>query len=183
MKHFWKFLKWFGKRIPCLALLSIFLALPLCAQTPAPPADLYNNIFAAGPNWGQYASPQFTGSILEARLVSSGTNPIYSFTLIDLAPIKTKDSAGKTIFSFQTAVTTGVAPFSRQLGPGKLWIVGTIGGAAAATKAGLAWSTGGAYSFRIKGNWLGMLNLRVLKSTVSSDYQGVIGMMIGYGNK
>jgi hypothetical protein len=177
------------KKLLLLSVCLLIICLPAFAQTqPEPP---YNNIVAAGPNYGQSASPQITGSVLYGKLLAGGTSPTYSFTLIDLSPIKVPalDSKGKAItkFSFQTATTTGLAQYLRSIGPAKIYIVGTIGGAAGGNNAGLAWSSGGAVVFRIgKKGFLGMLNLRVLKTNTgpnASDYQGIVGLMLGFGSK
>jgi hypothetical protein len=162
-----------------ILFLSISCSFCLC-QTSEP--TQFNNIFGAGASYDNISKPGITASIIEAKLLTSqtSTSPAYSFSVIDVSPVKNADSK----ITWQTSVTTGIATILRRLGPlGNTWIVGTIGGATQGERSGLAWSAGAAWTKPISQSGLILMaDIRTLK-VVNNDYQARIGFKLCFGTK
>jgi hypothetical protein len=138
------------------------------------------DLFAAGGSFSQTGTPQFAADILYAHRVSAG---LYSFTIVDIfaqsnAPDPAVPNAPK--FTITTAPTTGVAQHVRDVGPVKLFVIATVGGAAGGTHVGWSYTTGGAAIIPVTKNFSAILNFRALKSSLG-DVQGIYGVAIGWG--
>lgn len=158
-----------------LALLAVFLALPLFAQTaPTTPANP-TNIYAAGISFNQGATPQIAGTALYAHSISdSGT---YAFTVIDALPNSFKP------FSVNTNIGAGIAQKVFTISNVPIFVPTSAGISFNGSNTGWAWSTGALASIKLKGNWRVMPNVRIEKSSVSggTGYQPIIGVLFAWG--
>lgn len=151
-----------------LALLSVFLALPLFGQT------LPTNIYAGGVSYNTSASPHVAGTALYARLLSDGSGT-YAFTVVDALPASVKP------FTVTSNFGVGVAQKLFTLGKVPIFAPTSAGISFTGSNTGWAWSTGALASVRIKNNWHVYPNVRVLKSSVGGGgYQPIVGLLIGF---
>ncbi len=164
------------------AILLVALALPLAMAQNS--AEERQDVFGAGGSYNSSpaAIPSFAGAVMYAHRVSPG---LYSFTLVDIfaQTALVKDATGAEVSKYQitTAPTTGLAQHLRDIGKVKVYVLGTIGAAAGGTQIGWAYSTGGAAYIGLGKGWCLIPNLRMMKSSLSGDYQGIYGIMIGWG--
>jgi hypothetical protein len=127
---------------------------------------------AAGASYSKNAVPATSLNILVARRI--GTS-LYSFTLMDVLPKSTQTATA------MVSITTGLGQKIREIGPVKIFLVASIGGAAGGQDIGWSYSTGGCLIIPLgKGGISLMPNFRALKTSIS-DYQGIFGIMIGFG--
>ena len=135
------------------------------------PSALPSDFFGMGMSWNPYSAPEVTGNALYAHLITAGT---YSFTLMDITSKQVRPFVPMATF------TSGIAQHVRDLGPAKIFWVGTVGVSAGGNNVGWTWTTGGAVSFALGKGWVVMPCVRVLKSSVS-EFQGVAGLIFGWG--
>jgi len=150
-------------KLVLLALLSMFLTLPLMAQV--------EDLVGGGIAWNQYAAPQIGGNLFYAHRIGETT---YNFNLVDVV--------SKTVKPFTVAVsiTPGLAQQILNLNGKRIYILSTAGVAAGGQNLGFAWSAGGCAIIPIGRGWSIMPNVRALKS-VLSDYQAIYGIAVGWG--
>ena len=158
-----------------LALLSVFLALPLLAQTPAPAAPP-TNVYGFGVSFNQSGTPRVAGTGLYARLISSSSGT-YAFTVLDALPTSTKP------FSVTTNVGAGIAQKLFSIGKVPIFAPTSAGISFTGSNTGWNWSTGALADIKVKGNWRVMPNVRLLKSSVNNGtgYQPIVGVLFGWG--
>jgi hypothetical protein len=156
-----------------LALLAVFLALPLFAQT-TPPA----NIYAAGASYNNSGTPAVDGTALYAHLVNDGSGT-YVFTIVDALPQSVKP------LTVTTNVGAGIAQKIFSAGPISVYVPTSAGISWTGSNTGWAWTTGGMATIPIKSGsgWFVGPNVRVLKSSVAggTGYQLIGGVMVGWG--
>jgi hypothetical protein len=177
--------------VACLLLLLVLFAPgTLMGQTTDPnPLPLYSTIFGAGATYGQQdGTLPLTGNLFLANRLTSAdnfTSPIYEYTIIDFQPMIIELENGSKRLQFLTVTTTGLAPFSRNIGPGVLWLVGTVGGAAGGNVAGLALSGRAVYTFPFckKKGILGLANIGYVKTNAGGATATVFGLGVGWGKK
>lgn len=155
-----------------LALLSLFLALPLAAQTDTLPS----NIYAGGISFNSGASPRIAGTGLYARLLSDGSGT-YAFTVVDALPVSVKP------FTVNTNFGLGIAQKLVTIGKVPIFVPTSAGVSYNGVNTGWAWSTGALASVKVKDNWRVMPNVRIVKSSVSNGagYQPIVGVLFGWG--
>jgi hypothetical protein len=145
------------------------------AQQPVSPLTLpFRDVVAMGAAWNQQAAPQINGMLVYATRIAEG---LYSFNLVDITPSTYKP------FTITTNITIGLAQYMRTVGPARIYTVATAGVGAGGNTAGLAWTAGGVAMVPVgkKGLCL-LLSVRALKNTMS-DFQGVYGIAIGWGDR
>jgi hypothetical protein len=154
-----------------LALLSLFLALPLAAQTDTLPS----NIYAGGISFNSGASPRIAGTGLYARLLSDGSGT-YAFTVVDALPATVKP------FTVTTNIGAGVAQKLFSIGKVPIFMPASAGISFNGTNTGWAWSGGALASIKVKNNWHVYPNVRFVKSSVSNGtgYQPIAGLLFGW---
>lgn len=154
-----------------LALLSVFLALPLFAQTEQP-----TNLYAAGVSFNNGATPRIAGTGLYARLINDGSGT-YAFTAIDALPNTLRP------FTVTSNIGVGVAQKLFAVGKVPIYVPGAVGVSWTGANVGWQWNTGALASVKLKGNWRVMPNVRIVKSSVSngSGYQPIVGVLFGWG--
>lgn len=158
-----------GKAAVVGVILLALALLPSGAQ--AQQAALVD-LVAAGANWNQYNSPQISGSVLYARLISGRT---YSFNLVDITSKALKP------FTVQTSIATGVGQHILDMGPAHVYAVTAFGVAAGGTNVGGSFTAGGCAVIPIKhSGWAIVPNVRVLKSSLN-DVQAIYGIGVGWG--
>lgn len=162
------------------AILWLAIALPFAAaQQPA--LEERQDVFGAGGSYNSSpaAVPSFAGTIMYAHRVSQG---LYSFTLVDVfampnpAPVE-----GGSSYVITTTPTTGLAQYLREIGGVKTYAIGTVGASAGGSQLGWAYSAGGAAYIGLGKGWCLIPNLRLLKSSLNGEFQGIFGVMIGWG--
>lgn len=109
-----------------LALLSIFLAIPLAAQTVTGFPD---QVIVAGASFNQQSAPQLSGFFAYAKLASA--SGIYSYTRISETSVQLKPS-----IAVQTQTETGLCIYTHTFGAFKLFSCATGGLSAAGGSAG-----------------------------------------------
>lgn len=151
------------------------LAVLLCLAVPAFSADAFSDVVGGGASFNQYSEPQISGNLIYAHKVSEG---LYSFNLVDLTS-KTAEP-----FTVTTSITTGLAQYVRTIGRARVYVVGTFGVSAGGEDVGSAFSSGGAAVIPLgsKG-WCLLPNVRVLKSSLTSEFQAVYGLSFGWGQQ
>lgn len=154
-----------------LALLSVFLALPMAAQT-----TQVQNIYAAGLSYNNVGTPSLAGTALYAHALTDGSGT-YAFTVYDALPTSYKP------FVVTSNVSVGIAQKVFSVGSVPVFIPTSAGVSFTGTNTGWAWSTGAMIPVKIKGNWSLMPNVRVVKSSVSNGtgYQAILGLMVAFG--
>lgn len=108
-----------------LALLSVFLALPVFAQ-PALPSQV---VFIST-QWDQASTPAFTGGVGYAKLVSGS---VYSFTHIRETSVTFGNKP-----AIQTQTETGICAYTFDFASISIYSCGTAGIATAGTSAGFS---------------------------------------------
>lgn len=170
------------KSLACtLALLAIFLALPVVAQTtPATPPDAPSFV-AAGVTYNNgSADAPIAGTVLYAKkLADSGT---YAFTILDAVPASSVTSDGKRVYSFSTVTTNiGVGLGQKVLTVGKFPVYGIISASLSWTgqNTGWAYSGGGMVPIRVNDKFSIAPTLRFSKSSVNGavGYQLLPGVL------
>lgn len=160
-----------------LVLLSVFLALPLLAQTPAPAASQVSNLYGFGVAFNQSGQPKIAGNALYAHLLSDGSGT-YAFTDVDLLP------NSKPQFTVTTNIGAGIAQKLFSIGGHSVYVPTTAGVSINGPNTGWNWSTGAMVPIKVKkSGWYVLPSIRVLKSSVSNGtgYQPIVSMAIGYG--
>lgn len=162
-----------------LALLAIFLALPVCAQdlpgVPINPpgtsgvgntAALPNNWFGAGGGYNPSGSPKGTGWASFAVLANR-TSQVYSYSTYDIIPQKGKIPT--------TSVRTGAATVLREFGP--VYILGfmTVGATVSSTSTTGSLSGGGLVLYQSKKGWTVELGVRAVTGAVNRVFEGGFG--------
>ena len=166
------------------AILWLTLAVAVAfGQTPAPTER--EDVFGAGASYNSSpeAIPSAAGTIMYAHRVSEG---LYSFTIVDIfaqAKDFTDPATGAVTSKYQitTTPTTGVAQHLRDIAGAKIYVIATVGAAAGGSQVGWAYSTGGAAYIGLGKGWCLIPNIRLMKSSLSGDYQGIFGIMFGWG--
>jgi len=157
------------------AFKKFLLLCVLCASAVNSPAQvqfsLPTDFVAAGANYNQYAAPQVSGLLVYAHQIAPGT---YSFSAVDLT------SKSVRPFVLQTATTTGLARHIRDMGPARVFAVGTAGLAAGGENLGGAFSAGGAAVFPLRAGWCAIISARVIDTSIA-DRQYAVGLAIGWG--
>lgn len=159
-----------------LALLAVFLALPLFSQSlPNAPSALPTNVYAFGPSYNQSASPKVAGTALYARLLDQ-TSETYAFTVVDVLPNNTKP------FTVTTNIGVGVAQKLFTIGKVPVFAPGSAGVSINGSNTGWNWTAGAMASVKVKNSWHVYPNVRVAKSSVSggTGYQPILGVLIGW---
>lgn len=108
-----------------LFLLSVFLALPLAAQTALP-----DQFVAAGGQYDQSSSPSANGFVAYAKLADKASG-LYSYTRILETSVNLKPK-----FAVQTQTETGVCVFTKTFGVFDVFTCATGGIAAAGGSTG-----------------------------------------------
>lgn len=167
----------------CAAILWLALAAIIASAQPATPAppEERRDVFGAGGSYNSSptAVPNFAGTIVYAHRITAG---LYSFTLVDIfaqpnpAPVE-----GASTFVITTTPTTGLAQHTRDIGKVKLYVLGTIGAAAGGSQVGWAYSAGGAAYIGLGKGYCLIPNIRMLKSSLNGEFQGIFGIMFGWG--
>lgn len=162
-----------------LALLSVFLALPLFGQTappaPTPAPAAFTNLYAGGVSYNSVGHPSVAGTALYAHAVdaSSGT---YAFTVIDAL------EASKSPFTVTTNIGAGIAQKLFTIGKTSVYVPTSAGISFTGSNTGWAWSTGAMVPIKLKGNWRILPNVRLQKSSVGGGgYQPIAGLLFGWG--
>ena len=154
---------------------KLLLLCVLCASAVNSPAQvqfsLPTDFVAAGANYNQYAAPQVSGLLIYAHQIAPGT---YSFSAVDLT------SKSVRPFVLQSATTTGLARHIRDMGPARVFAVGTAGLAAGGENLGGAFSAGGAAVFPLRAGWCAIISARVIDTSIA-DRQYAVGLAIGWG--
>ena len=162
-------------------ILWLLLGLSVAfAQAPAPAER--QDVFGAGASYNSSptAVPSVAGTIMYAHRVSDG---LYSFTLVDIFAMPNPNAAtpGASSFVITTTPTTGIAQHTRDIGKVKIYVIGTIGAAAGGNEVGWAYSAGGCAYIGLGKGWYAMPNVRMLKSSLNGEFQGIFGIMFGWG--
>lgn len=153
------------------ALLGIIAAIMLCVPVLAED-EFPDHFVAAGASWNQYASPQVAGNLLYAKRIAKGGT--YSFTHVDII---SKDSEQ---FVVAPIISTGLARHVYKFGNARIFATTTVGVAAGGENVGYSWTAGGAASISLGKGWQLLPTVRVLKTSLS-DFQAIVGLMIGFG--
>ena len=169
---------------PILVCLLLFLfsicTIPALAQAPPAPDTDKTELVGAGGSYNQTGIPQFSLNVYYGHKVAVN---LYSFTFVDIFA-RTLDTTGLPAnsprFSITTAPTTGLAQKLRDIGPIKVYVLGTIGGAAGGTNVGWSYTTGGFAYIPIRKDYHIILNFRALKSSIT-EVQGIYGVAFGWG--
>lgn len=159
----------------------LWLTLAATAVFAQAPLEERQDVFGAGGSYNSSptAVPSVAGTIMYAHRVSAG---LYSFTLVDIfATPNPNTAAGASTFVITTAPTTGLAQHTRDIGKVKLYVLGTVGAAAGGSNVGWAYSAGGAAYIGLGKGWCLIPNIRMLKSSLSGEFQGIFGIMFGWG--
>lgn len=151
-----------------LALLSVFLALPLFGQNPT-------NVYAGGVSFNSAASPKLAGTGLYARLVNDGSGT-YVFSVFDALPTSYKP------FTVTSNVGAGVAQHLFDIGKVPLYAPLAGGVSWTGSNTGWMWNGGVMAAVKVKNNWHVYPNVRFLRSNVSngSGYQLTAGVLFGF---
>lgn len=160
-------------KLLCKVLAVLVLStMAVCQAKPS----LDNDVYAFGVSYNNGGSPAIAGTGLYAHLLSDGSGT-YAFTVVDALPTSVKP------FVVNTNIGAGVAQKVFTLGKVPIFIPTEAGISYNGTNTGWAWSTGGLASIKVKGNFLVMPGVRVLKSSVSSGsgYQPVVSLLFGWG--
>lgn len=146
-----------------LALLAVFLALPVFGQT---------QFYAAGVSYNQGATPEIAGTALYAHSVdNSGT---YAFAVYDALPTSFRP------FSVTSNVGAGVAQKIFTVGKVDFYAPTSVGVSFSGSNTGWQWNGGVAASVKIKNSWYAFPTVRFLKSSVSgSGYQFIPTILFG----
>lgn len=157
------------------AVKSIAIAIIGLALFAHPARAQESNIYAGGISFNSSGSPRIAGTGLYARLVSpsSGT---YAFTVVDALPNSVKP------FTVTSNFAAGVAQKVFTIGSVPIFVPTAAGVSFTGSNTGWAWSTGGAASIKLKGNWRIFPNVRIVKSSVSNGagYQPIVGILFGW---
>lgn len=111
-----------------LALLSVFLALPVFAQNPSLPSQV---VFASA-QWDQASTPAVTGGVGYAKLIGSG---VYSYTHIRETAITLGNKP-----AIQTQTETGACAYTFAFSTAHVYSCGTVGLATAGASTGISTS-------------------------------------------
>ncbi len=152
---------------------ALFAAPALRAQDTAAPAPAATpNFYGAGLSWNPNGSPQFAGTALYERDVTSVTK---AFTLIDVVPSSVKP------FTVTSNVAVGIAQQVATFASYKVYIPTSAGISWTGPNTGWAWGTGAAVAIPLKDGWTVVPTVRVLKSSVSggTGYQPIVGFVVG----
>ncbi len=151
-----------------LALLSVFLALPLFGQT------LPSNVYGFGASYNQSGTPRVAGTALYARLINDGSGT-YAFTVFDALPTGTKP------FTVTSNIGAGVAQKLFAIGKVNFYAPAATGISFTGSNTGWQWNGGVAASVPVKKSWHLMPNVRFLKSSVGGGgYQPIVGVLFSY---
>ena len=156
------------------SVLVLFATVAFVSRANAQDAS---NLYMAGASYSAGGSPAFAGSALYAHELT--TSGLYAFTMLDALP------SSKKPFTVTTNIGAGVAQKVVTIAGVPVFIPTEAGISYTGTNTGWAWSTGAAAIFKVKpfrdGNVYVMPTLRVLKSSVSGDYQPILGVLFGWG--
>lgn len=154
-----------------LALLSVFLALPVFAQEPVVGPE---NFIGFGVSYNQYVEKgqQISGNLLYARRATA--DRLYSFTFVDVVSKESKE------FSTATSITEGIGLRTASIGKVGIYATTGVGVMAGYKDVGYSWTGGMALGIPLGKGWAVMPNVRFLKSSLT-DYQYIGGIMIGFG--
>jgi len=152
-------------------LLFVLLALSVAAF-----GQNVQNLYAGGLSYGVGSSPALAGTGLYARLVADGSGT-YAFGVIDALPATVHP------FTVNTNVGTGIAQKIFSSGKVSFYVPTGAGISWNGSNTGWQWSTGGAAAIPLKGSWMVLPTVRVVKSSVSggSGYQPIVGILVGWG--
>jgi hypothetical protein len=165
------------------AILWLAIALPFAAAQQPAISEEREDVFGAGGSFNSSptAVPSFAGALMYAHRISAAPG-LYSFTLVDIfampnpAPVE-----GGSTYIITTTPTTGLAQYTRSIGGVKIYALGTIGASAGGSQLGWAYSAGGAAYVGLGKGWCLIPNIRLLKSSLNGEFQGIFGLMLGWG--
>lgn len=175
--------------ISALLLLFSLACIPaVMAQTATTPPDPsvtpplveFTEVFAAGGSWNQTGSPQFCFTAANAHRITTG---VYSFTAVDVFALTnpTPLLPNQAKYTITVTPTTGIATQIRSFGKVRLFGIGTIGAAAGGSQVGWAYSAGGFAYIPLGKGFSVIPNFRTVKTSLSGEFQGILGVMIGWG--
>lgn len=158
-----------------LLLLLLVSALMPPVGVMAQSVEPAKNIFAGGVSYSNGATPAFAGTGLYARYVAG--NGTYAFTAVDVLPSTYKP------FTVTTQFSVGLAQRLITIGTVQVFVPTSAGVSYTGVNTGWGWNTGALVSVPVKGRWLIMPTVRVLKSSVSggTGYQLTTGVLFGWG--
>ena len=149
-------------------LIGLIFATSLFSQT-------FTKVYAGGISANPNAGIKIAGTGLFAQQVKDSNT--YAFAVVDALPTTIQP------FIVTTQFSGGIAQKILTINNIPIFIPTSAGVSYNGTNVGWAWTTGGLASVRVKGNWLVMPNLRLVKSSVSNGtgYQVIAGLLIGWG--
>jgi len=126
-----------------------------------------------GGSFNQYAEPSISGNLLYAQRLGLDDST-YNFNFVDIV------SKNEDEFKVSTSVTFGVAQKMLTFGRAKVYVTTGVGFLAGDENLGYSWTGGGAVAIPLGHGFQVLPNIRFLKSSLT-DFQGVFGLMIGWG--
>jgi hypothetical protein len=158
-----------------MKLFSVILALfTLAISAQAQPV----NVVGARIGYDGYATPATSGGLFYAHLLAGSDHPTYSYTSVNLQPLKAKP------YISMTTTETGVAQHIAKFGRFNVYGLGTVGGAFAGSDSGTnigAVFSGGGFALASFGKgWTVGPYVRASKASIS-DRQYEFGLVFGWG--